>query len=85
MIVEFHKRYTSHRTLSLSLRYRFMYRLLFCLCSKAQLLAEEETISKETFYDRCMLDPSIRDRLPILTRSLDLNRKVGLISFICNH
>lgn len=43
---------------------------------RAEQLTQEENLSKETFFERCMHDPSIRDRLPILTRSLDLNRKV---------
>jgi len=32
-------------------------------------------LSKEAFFGRCMHNPSIRDRLPILTRSLSMNRK----------
>ena len=54
----------------------YMFVCICCLRSRAQQLAEEENLSKGTFFERCMHDPSIRDRLPILTRSLDLNRKV---------
>jgi len=44
--------------------------------SRSQQLTEEEMLSKEAFFGRCMHNPSIRDRLPILTRSLSMNRKV---------
>jgi len=43
---------------------------------RSQQLTEEEMLSKEAFFGRCMHNPSIRDRLPILTRSLSMNRKV---------
>lgn len=44
--------------------------------SRSQQLSEEEMFSKEAFYGRCIHNPSIRDRLPILTRSLSMTRKV---------
>ena len=49
--------------------------------SRSQQLANEEAISREAFFERCMHNPSMRDRLPILTRSLDMNRKVRSLVF----
>ena len=37
---------------------------------------EEESLSKESFFARCLHNPAIRDRYPILTRHLERNRKV---------
>ena len=44
--------------------------------SRAQRLVDEEALSKEAFFDRCTHNPHLRDRLPILTRNLDMQRKV---------
>ena len=46
--------------------------------SRAQRLAEEAALSKETFFERCAHNPHLRDRLPILTRNLDMTRKVPI-------
>ena len=37
-------------------------------------LSEEETQEKERFFDECAIDPTLRDRLSILTRTFH-NRK----------
>ena len=60
----------------------FLYLLIYkyyaynLFLSLSEQLMKEEKISKETFYQRYIHNPTIRDRLPILTRTLDLNRKV---------
>lgn len=45
-------------------------------CSQLDHLAEEETMAKDIFMERCMHNPSLRDRLPILTHSLAHKKKV---------
>lgn len=51
----------------------------YCVMFWCRLLVEyqkEERLSKEAFYQSCMQNPTIKDRLPILNRILDLNKKV---------
>jgi len=53
-------------------------RLSICVCHR--LLSQysmEEQLTKDAFYQSCVHNPTIRDRLPILTRTLEHNRKVG--------
>ena len=59
-----------------------MYFLSFVGFSRAQHLAEEEALSKEAFFDRCAHNPHLRDRLPILTRNLNMQRKVDTTDWI---
>ena len=56
----------------------YYHNIFFCSFSRAQRLAEEAALSKETFFERCAHNPHLRDRLPILTRNLDMTKKVHL-------
>lgn len=50
--------------------------------SVVEQLKKEEKLSMDGFYQRCMHNPSIKDRLPILKRTLSLNRKVCTVLYI---
>ena len=68
-----------HYDISVSQMYMKMHVRVYVLYSQLQQLAEEEAMSKDVFLERCMHNPMLRDRMPLLTHSL-AHRKVQLHS-----
>ena len=55
--------------------------MLLCVdyCRYGGQLEEEESSTKETFLERCIHNPSLRDRYPILTRNFETKKKVRTV------
>ena len=47
-----------------------------CGCRHLSELEEEEAMAQELLLERSLLDPTMRDRLPIVTRSLAHKKEV---------
>ena len=47
-----------------------------------QQVIDEETSSKDAFLERCLHNPSIRDRFPILSHSYENRKKVCVLQYL---
>ena len=55
------------------------------LCRYTRQLMEEESSSKDTFMERCLHNPSVRDRFPILSHTYQNRKKVLQYSNYTRH
>ena len=50
--------------------------------SRVKTLNAEESLAKEAFTKECFRDPTVRDRMSMLTRAFTSRKKVNLIVLI---